>query len=165
MIGIDKEIEELRGHFETNLWDGNSVVFYGRIFRNIKNGGIIPQRFIAPKDYKDVLSTDKYDAISFFDVQPNEDNTNQFKSDVWIQFAVNLAELYPDETAAGERATEYAHRDAVNAIKQKWGTKSVTGLVRGITAFDDYTGVKPQDDYQPLYIFRINTEKKYNINC
>ncbi len=165
MTGIDVRIEELRSFLESKLWTSNDVTFYGRIFRQIKNGGIVPMNFVAPIDYQDVLTDDMKDGICFFDVQPNEDYECQFQADVWVQFALNLAELYPTETAAGERATEYAHRDVIKYISRKWGDNSITGLVRNITAFDDYTGVKPTDDYQPFYIFRINTTIKYPINC
>ena len=165
MTGIDVRIEELRSYLESKLWTGNDVTFYGRIFRQIKNDGIVPMNFVAPIDYQDVLTDDMKDGICFFDVQPSEDYDNQFQADVWIQFALNLKALYPTETTAGERATEYAHRDVIKYIKKKWSVNSITGLVRGITAFDDYTGVKATDDYQPFYIFRINTTIKYSIKC
>lgn len=165
MKGIDVRIEDLRSYFESKLWTGKDTVYYGRIFRNVKNGGILPMSFDASIDYLDTLTTDKHDAICFFDVQPSEDYDSQFEAKVWVQFAVNLARLYPTETAAGERTTEYAHADAVKWISRKWGDKSIDGLVRGLPAFDDYATVKFTDDYQPFYIFRIETTIKYPINC
>lgn len=165
MKGIDVRIEDLRSYFESKLWTANDTTYYGRIYRNIKEDGILPQNFDGSIDYLDTLTTDKKDAICFFDVQPSEDYDNQFTATVWIQFAVNLEKLYPTETAAGERATEYAHHDVIQAIKKKWSVDSITGLVRGIAAFDDYVLVKPSDDYQPFYIFRIETEIKYPLNC
>lgn len=165
MKGIDVRIEELRSYFESKLWTGKTTTYYGRIFRNVKEGGIIPMSFDGSIDYLDTLTTDKKDAICFFDVHPSEDYDSIFESNVWIQFAVNLKKLYPTETAAGERTTEYAHEDVVKLIKRKWGIRSIDGLVRGLPAFDDYVNVKFTDDYQPFYIFRINTTIKYPINC
>ena len=56
MTGIDVRIEELRSYLESKLWTGNDVTFYGRIFRQIKNDGIVPMNFVAPIDYQDVES-------------------------------------------------------------------------------------------------------------
>ena len=155
MKGIDVPIERLRSKFDNSLWTDADTTFYGRIFR-IDRDGIKPMNFVYPKDYEDVLTDDRLDALCFFDVLPTADYDGGFSSTVWIQFAVNLSALYGGVT---ERATEYAHEDALKVIKRVGGF-SVTGLVRGIEAFADYTGVKVSDDMQPYYIFRIRQNSK-----
>lgn len=161
--GIDVPISRLNAIFLANLWVSPlSYTRYGRIYRNNIEGGIIPEAYDASTgDYLDVLLDDTIDALSFFDVQPNEDYEGHFKADVWICFAVNLKTLYPLVTT--ERATEYAHEDALKQIK-KSGFK-VTGLVRGQTAFDEYELVKTGDDMNQYHLFRFNTEIKYPTNC
>ena len=163
--GIDVRIESLRAKLESDLWTFNDVSFYGRIFRiPDAEGNITPMRFIYPQDYEDVLTNDTKDGVVFFDVQPDESfEGSSFQSEVWICFAIDLDKLYP--SVKSERATEYAHEDVLKIVKRKWGNNSITGLVRGITAFSDYSGVKFTDDDQPFYIFRLNTEIKYPINC
>jgi hypothetical protein len=163
MKGIDVVIESLRTLFENNLWISNNTIYYGRIFRNIREDGTHPEFFnTTTKDYEDVLLDDNKDAICFFDVQPSEDYTAQFESTVWICFAVNLKALYP---AVAERATEYAHEDVLNYIKKARGGWDITGLVRGLPAFDEYELLKNTDSMNPFYLFRFETNINYPINC
>ena len=159
MKGIDIPIESLRSFYETNLWNGNNTTFYGRIFRIKKGNDIIPMDYKGGIDYRDTLLDDKKDAICFFDVLPDEDLYNPT---VWIQYAVNLKKLYPSVT---ERATEYAHEDAINATRLGSPGTKITGIVRGLPAFEPYAMVKDRDDYQPYYLFRLNCTIKYNLKC
>jgi len=162
--GIDIQIERLQDRFKDKLWTSVSSTnkdYFGRIYRNERDGDVIPQRFVSGNDYKDVLLNDKKAVTCFFDVQPEESYEFQFNANVWILFAVNLKTLYPSIT---DRATEYVHEDVVREIK-KIGGWNVTGLVRGLPAFADYSLVKDSDDMQPFYLFRINCEVKYPLNC
>ena len=161
--GIDIPIARLNALFATNLWVSPlTYTQYGRIYRNERQDGIHPEAFNATsKDYEDVLQNDGLNALSFFDVQPNEDFNGNFLADAWIAFAVNLEKLYPSVTT--ERATEYAHQDALIQINKS--SFKVTGLVRGFAAFSDYVLARPEDSMNELYYFRYNTEIKYDINC
>lgn len=162
--GIDIPIARLNTFFAANLWVSPLIYTqYGRIYRNEREDGIHPEAFNATtKDYEDVLQNDELNALSFFDVQPDEDlNGSRFVADVWIAFAVNLEKLYPLVTT--ERATEYAHQDALIQIKKS--NFKVTGLVRGFSAFSDYILARPEGSMNELYYFRYNTEIKYDINC
>jgi len=162
--GIDIQIERLQDRFKDKLWTSVSSTnkdYFGRIYRNERDGDVIPQRFVSGNDYKDVLLNDKKAVTCFFDVQPEESYEFQFNANVWILFAVNLKTLYPSIT---DRATEYVHEDVVREIK-KIGGWNVTGLVRGLPAFADYSLVKDSDDMQPFYLVRINCEVKYPLNC
>lgn len=160
MKGIDIEIKKMTDWLTLRLWVGKSVTFNGRIFRNVKDGGIVPETFVTGIDYQDVLLDDTKDAIVFFDVQANETFDGNFTSDVWVCFAVNLLKLYPSVTT--ERATEYAHDDAVKWIRKRW---DITGLVRGYPAFSEYSRVKESDNFHPFYLFRLNTKIKYKTVC
>lgn len=159
--GIDIQIDRLLAKFNSDLWASYNPSFYGRIFRNEENGDVNPERYIGNGDYEDVLLSDFKSALCFFDVQPTEEYSSQFTSEVWICFAVNLETLYPSVT---ERATEYAHEDVLKLIKRIGGW-NVTGLVRGLPAFNDYSRVKDGDNMQPFYLFRFNCEVKYTKNC
>lgn len=160
MKGIDVEIGKMVTWLTAKLWLGKSIIINGRIFRNVKDGETIPESYVAGVDYQDVLLNDTKDAIVFFDVEPTEDYTGVFTSNVWVCFAVNLSKLYP--TVTTERATEYAHDDAVKWIKKRW---EITGLVRGYPAFSEYSRVKESDNFHPFYLFRINCKIKYKTIC
>jgi hypothetical protein len=160
--GIDIQIERLRSYLAAKLFTTNNCDWFGRVFRNVKNGEIMPERYLSGVDYLSVLLNDNKDLTCFFDVQPTESYDNGFSSEVWILFSVNLQRLYP--TVTTERATEYIHDDIIQKVKRIGGWK-VTGLVRGLTSFSDYPNARPEHDKHPYYLFRLNCEIKYPLNC
>jgi hypothetical protein len=165
MIGIDKPIEALRKLFEDNLWISNDAVFYGRCFRNERNNKLIPEAFIND-EYEEVLLQDFNDATVFFDVENDREalrpGSSQIIAKVNIYFAVNLKNLYP--SIATERATEYAHRDAIKYIDAS--SFNHTGIRSGFESYDTWDYDKAAiDNMQPYYLFRINTEVVYTLNC
>lgn len=162
--GIDIQIDNLKTRFTNNLWtsiNSSDKDWFGRVFRNIRNDEVIPERFVSG-EYKDTLLNDKKTVTCFVDVLPEETYEFMFDSEVWVLFAINLSKLYP--TVTTERATEYAHEDVIKQIKRVGGW-SVTGLVRGLPAFETYGFVKPADNLHPFYLFRINCNVKYPLNC
>jgi len=162
--GIDVPIARLNALFASYLWAGNSYTRYGRIDRVQQEDGksIIPRAYdSASKKYIDVLLNGRGN-LSFFDVQPKEKyEGGLFTAEVWICFAVNLETLYP--SVVTERATEYAHDDALKVINKS--AFKVTGLVRDYTAFNDYELVKTGDDMNQYHLFRFDTEVKYPTKC
>jgi len=158
--GIDILIDRLITRFENYLYTSNDCEFNGRIFRNVKQDGIVPEVF-ENGEYRDVLLNDNKDLTCFFDVQPNETYDFHYVSEVWVCFSVNLSNLH---AGVSERATEYVHENVIKQIKKIGGWK-VTGLVRGLPAFADYARVKPSDDLHDYYLFRVNCEVKYPLNC
>lgn len=161
-MSIDVSIDRLKAKFTSDLWNTKSPTFFGRVFRNERNGDVIPERYISDNEYQDVLLRDYISALGFFDVQPNEKYEGYFVSDVWICFSVNLTKLYP--SLSRTEATETVHNDVLKLINRIGGWK-VTGLVRGLPAFSDYSRVKDSDNLHPNYLFRFNTQVKYPINC
>ena len=162
--GIDIVINNMVTYFTANLWtsiDSGDKDYFGRIFRNTRNEQIIPERFVLG-EYSDTLLNDRRAVTCFFDVLPEEEYNFGFTSEVWILFSVNLTKLYPSITT--ERATEYVHEDVIKKIKRVAGWK-VTGLVRGLPAFDAYGFIKPGHNLHPFYLFRINCNVKYPLNC
>ena len=159
--GIDTPIDALVAKFTSDLWTANTNVFRGRIQRTVRDGGTFPEWYNSvSKRYEDVLLNKFVDSTVFFDVQAAEKYDNRFIADVWICFSVNLKKLYP---LISERATEYAHEDALKVIR-KTSFKPV-GLVRGLDAFNEYKLVKESDNMNQFYLFRWNTVVKYPQNC
>lgn len=144
--------------FTANLWTDKTNDFNGRIFRNDRGEGIIPEVFKSGSDYEEVLLDDRFDSICFFDVLPERPfDQGQFNADVRICFAVNLKQLYDN----GERATEYVHEDVWEIIR--YSQFSPQGLVTGKDAFSDYQ-FKHTDNMQPFYLFRYDTQVLFQIN-
>ena len=166
MIGIDVNISRLVTDYTNNLWTGADVDFFGRVYRNNRNDGIIPEVYDQDNRYIEVLQNDNKAGTVFFDwINPTQITGTKSLATVWIHFAVNLSELYPTETANHERADEYAHADAI-----KWTNKSgfrVTGLVTGFDAFSQFELTEQnKDDMQPYHLFRLETEVLFNYqNC
>lgn len=159
--GIDIPIDNLVTTFNSDLWQGKTNAFYGRVFRNERNNLISPEIWITPNDYIEVLKDDSKDGQCFFDVQPNITMSGDIKNaTVWICFMLNLATVYP--TLTRTEATQQAHLDTMNLIL---GSEFlITELVTGITGFTDYDfGDVPQAkvDMSPHYLFKFITNIYY----
>lgn len=163
MIGIDKPIERLRLLFESNLWVANKSIFYGRCFRNERNGGLIPE-INTNNEYREVLLQDFNDSTVFFDVDPVREviGLTDINASVDIYFAVDLTNLYPLLTR--NEATETAYKDVVKYINGS--DFDFQGLKTGFDSYDtwDYDEAS-RDNMQSYHLFKINTKLIYNLNC
>jgi len=162
--GIDIPIDDLLTDFATYLWPTSVRAFYGRIFRNERNGKISPEVWITPNNYIEVLKDTSKDAQCFFDVQPNITmNTDIYTADIRLCFMVNLAKLYP--TLLRTEATEQVLADVKNLLME--GQFTINGVTTGITGFSDYDfgdDLQSLADMSPHYLFRYNIQTTY-INC
>lgn len=164
MIGVDKPIERLRLLFESSLWNGKSNKFYGRCFRNERDGLIPEIKLEIGDEYKEVLLQDFQDSTVFFDVEPNRDAVSKsiVNANVNIYFAVNLTKLYPLLNRID--ATETAYKDVINLV-------NVSGfdfkaIVSGFEAYETWSyDEASKDNMHPYHLFRINTSINYNLNC
>lgn len=163
--GIDIPIDNLVSDFTANLWTTKSRSFYGRVFRNERNGSVSPEIWITPNTYKEVLKDKRFDAQCFFDVQPNEPITDSLvhASTVWCCFMVNLATVYP--TLTRTEATEKAHVEVEEIIHDN--RIQIDGLIRGIEGFTGYDfgeNSQAKADMSPHYLFRFNLRINYETN-
>lgn len=165
-MGVDKNIDQAVSDLKSSLWIGNETAFYGRCFRNEKRGQIgtviKPEVYTSSTDYVEVLTDDTKAGQCFFDVQPTNgsDENGVYSADTWICFMVNLSKVYPSLTRT--EGTEQAHTDAEEILSQHF---NITGLVRGFEGFKGYDfGGEHQAhvDMHPYYLFRFNTNIKYN---
>lgn len=163
MKGIDIPIEQLNNILNEYLWVDKGYVAYGRVFPNVSKEGIKPEIMIeGTRQYVEKLPDSSTAGHSFVYVRPEREVLNGSQTArVGIYFTVNLEKLYPE---VKERATEYAHQDAINEIKSS--DFKITGIVTGVDAFRDFAYVSQHlDDMQPFYLFRIDAEIVYNTNC
>lgn len=168
--GIDIPIDTLVSDFTANLWTGKVNSFYGRVFRNERNGSNVrPEVWLAGTDkYINVLKDISKDAQCFFDVQPNTTIVSDiYTSDVWLCFMVNLYALYPSLTRT--EATQQVHEDVKDLIMMS--QFNINGLVTGIEGFNGYewgeeNTNQERSDMSPHYLFRYNLSITYiNSNC
>jgi len=156
--GIDISIDALAADFTAYLWTSNVRSFYGRVFRNERNGKISPEIWVTPNKYIEVLKDSSKDAQCFFDVQPSIPMIADIcTADVWLCFMVNLQKLYP--TLTRQDATEQVTRDVLDLILQS--QFEVKGLVTGITGFSSYDWESVLSDMAPHYLFRFNLQTIY----
>jgi len=157
--GIDISIDALVADFTAYLWTSNVRGFYGRVFRNERNGKISPEIWVTPNNYIEVLKDTQKDAQCFFDVQPTVSMIADIcTADVWLCFMVNLQKLYP--TLTRQDATEQAHEDIKDLLMQS--QFEIKGLISGSTGFTGYDwGEAAQADMSPHYLFRFNLQVTY----
>lgn len=162
MIGIDAEIEKAQTALVKVI---PTLTAYGRANLNEREGiGTVPEVLVSgTNQYKDVLIDSSIAGLCFF-IQENDIDISggtETTSDVSIYFAVNLKKLYP---SVSERATEYLHRDILNALK--YGKFEPTSITSGRESFSAFAPefVKIGDNMQPYYLCKVATEIEYNIN-
>lgn len=165
-IGIDRPIQIMQQLFVANLWTSFTCSFNHRVFRNEKDGKLIPELLIdSTKEYKEVLFDDRYDVLSWFDVSDRSNSVDgtQLSQEVGIFFAVNLKKLYP---TLAHRAVEEAHRDALMQIKKRPIVFEVISLETGEAAYGRFsTDNLTKYNMQPYHTFRYNCNVKYSFNC
>ena len=160
MVGIDVDIERLRSHFENNLWADKSCLFYGRVYPNERETGIVPEIFDnSDKDYKELLLNDELDCISFFYVDPSR---SLIEADVSVIFAINVRNLYDTYET---RETERAMRDAKLELDRAGVAFNIENVTTGINAVSEFTFTNQNRmDMQPFYLFRFECEVNYDFN-
>ena len=159
--GIDYPIQELQQLFIDELWTVANCDYFHRVFRNTRDGKLIPEVFIGGNSYNEVKFNDRKDVISWFDVsdETNSYDGGQVSQNVGVFFAVNVKKLYPTLT---HRAVEEAHGDVLNLLRGY----DISGIVTGERAYGDYD-ISNLKNYnmQPWHVFRINIVLNYGINC
>lgn len=166
--GIDMPIDNLVAVFNSNLWAAFNTDFVGRIFHNVRHdpSKISPEKWLSGNNYKEVLKDISIDGQCFFDVRPRESGHPMSESDVRICFMVNLSIVYPSLTR--REATEQSHIDTLDIIKSS--RFKPVNLIRGFEGFEEYDwgegANQAKSDMHPHYLFRYDTELKYQIiNC
>ena len=156
--GIDISIDALIVDMNAYLWTSNVRAFYGRVFRNERNGKISPEIWVTPNKYIEVLKDSSKDAQCFFDVQPSIPMIADIcTADVWLCVMVNIQKLYP--SLVRQDAAEQVHQDVKDLLMQS--QFEIKGLVTGPTGFKDYDWDEAQSYLSPHYLFRYNLQTIY----
>lgn len=162
-MSIDLHINRLLSCFNSDLWEGKTNSFYGRIFRHEKREGffvkIQPIYYASTGRSIDVLKDSKKDAQCFFDVMPNVKMTSDVKeAEVRVLFMVNLVKLYPLLTRI--ESTEQVKKDVEDLILSS-GFEFIQ-CVSDSTAFSDYQWSEDAiSNLNENYLFRYDLKLIY----
>lgn len=156
--GIDIDIQKLQTKLYNNL-NGN-IEGYGRVYRYEKENKTIPAHFLQGNDYKEVLTTDKKDALFFFldDSDTNSGMTTS-KTKVDLVFIVNLVKQFP---TIAHRADEEFKQKIYRILKRsRFFFESEIQITKGIEALKEF---EIKTDNQPYYIIKFSGEIKYQLD-
>lgn len=165
-VGIDKVIQRIQTYIYDKI-DWKPIQAYGRVYKNSLNSGLVPQFYKGEGDYqKDVFIVDTDGNVGniFFVVDDKHKQTDalNFQVEVKIVFMLDLMKIYKDKD---QRQDSQAHKDAWNLVSKKNQIslkRLETGLETVLKGFDT-TNVKNKD-IEPLHIFALVGDLKYNIN-
>lgn len=165
--GIDLPIQEMQQLFEAGLWadiDASRKQFNHRVFRNIKDGELIPEIYTDTNEYQEVLFDDYLSALCWFDVSDTTDSyeLGQINQNVGVFFAVNLSDLYP---TLSHRAVEEAHLSVQKIILKRAAEWEITGISTGLAAYGDFaTDSLKFQNMQPWHTFRFDCNLRFFLN-
>lgn len=178
-VGIDTVINNINylvykefGWSETDPHFPVKYTAYHRALKNPRNGGIIPEVYVANQqrftkgEYSEVLYDDHVDASSFFYVEDNQtpvDNGRLFNTTLSMVFQLDLNVVAENIKHRGDAEI---HRIAVNAInKSLYG--NVSGLATGISnVYSEFDQSQIQfTDLHPFHCFRVDIDVNYEFGC
>lgn len=162
----DTKIQEIQKRLYeglTSIWKTNKLDAYGRVYKNEKKKGIIPEVYNAnTKDYKETYYSNQ--SCFFFvdgDYHKSEDDV-VFTTDLKVVFMLNLE----DVTFSTERADADVKRDVVSILREFEGVfydfEYMKGVKNVLKEFDLST--LNYNDMQPLHVFAISGTLSYYIN-
>ena len=164
--GIDYAIQKAQVIIYQELvseW-GDIITGFGRVYKNTKEGRVIPEMFTSGKDYSgNVIDRDTRFFFSKSSSSEHIGSGYDFKSSVNVYFIVDLSKAKPTATY---RADQEVHRDVLRALE-------VTGFhVKNLIdtgaedVFSEFKGVfeaNKFDDMQPFHVFRCECDLIYDL--
>lgn len=167
-IGLDFKLQEMQKLFIANLWldipEGKKS-FNHRVFKNRRDGLLIPEIYTNKGNYQEVLFDDRLTALSWFDVA---DSTTSYDygsiiQEVGIFFVVNLEKLHVGLT---HRTIEEAHLAVQKVLLKRPMEFMIESIVTGERAYGDFPLNKLKyPDMQPWHAFRFNCSVTYQLSC
>lgn len=163
--GIDIEIKRVQKKIYNKLKPYLSDINgYGRVYKNLKDDGFIPETFISGIEYNPVFSGEK---SRFFFVKgrtrTDEQGSSYVESDVTIYFSLNLREL-SESQRMDEQVLAYCHEAVrTSSFICKSIDQGVEEFVNDFKMlFKDKTNVKVSD-FQPYHVFKMSGVIRYNL--
>lgn len=163
-IGVDIPIQKLQERLFGGLckaWGLSDSEYnsFGRVYRNQRDGGYIPETYMGGKEYSETFLDDRVPVTSFFAVGDtvNADNGGMTVNAAVI-FCVDLAQIKPD---IKHRADEETHFDVFERCN--FFVQSADAIVTGVdNVFREFTALRTKfRDMHPYHCFRINLTVAY----
>lgn len=167
--GVDIPIDRIQRLLFNKLtaegWDDYKS--YHRVYKNPKDGGLVPEAYDGDKEYKEVLYNDGLNATSFFTADDNrvlDRASKEYSQTISAIFQVDLIKLFP---AITHRADEEMHRLVFLALERNnWGyviDNIVTGVNNVYSGFN--TVQLNTDDMSECHVVRFDFNVTYNYKC
>ena len=166
-VGIDIEIERLQIFLYDNICkkfcldDFNG---YGRVYKNKRNGLIIPEYYESNRDYREVLLDDRISGTMFFNTDSEATiNGTLNTQDCEIIFTFNLNSLLFKDGRDDEYIRQYIIL-LLNQFDAREEQKTITTGLENV--YRDFNGVaKYFYDMQDYHHFKITKELRINTKC
>lgn len=163
-IGVDILIRKLQEHLYGGLCKAWALLdseynSFGRVYRNQRDGGYIPEAYIGGKEYSEAFLNDRVPVTSFFTVGDTADADNGYMTvNAAVIFCVDLSRIKP---GIKHRADEEAHFDVFERCN--FFVQSADAIVTGVdNVFKEFTALKTKSrDMHPHHCFRINLTMAY----
>lgn len=166
-VGRDKPIDNLQAYLFSKLAFTNWQS-YPRIYKNPKDGTLIPEKYTEGGEYEEVYFDDNVNVSSFFvasDEVLNDDNF-AYSTNISIVFQVDLNKVYPSVT--DKRPDELFNNDVSFWLNRNPNGFKFQGFVTGINQV--YSGLnieKPKlDDMSNFHVVRFNLfNPSFDYHC
>lgn len=166
-VGIDLPIDKISKRLYSVLslqWSNIDV--YGRVYRNPKDGKVVPEWYVSDGDYKEVLMDDSRGAIIFFDVDPKiEMKTGSYgvaKVDIIVY--TNLSKI----KNLSERLDHEVHKDLMSILKPKpYGfeiDKLYTTIEKVYSEFKGVSKMLLNKDLSRYHHFKVSGSLSFSTN-
>lgn len=170
-VGIDTVIKKLQKGLYAHLdseWRLSTIDGYGRVYRNPRDGNVIPEFYINQGEYREVLMNDLVNTLFFFDVHPDAtiNNGNYGLSKVDIIVFVDLKSVYGDFY----RKDEEARNTVISFFSKKpynFETTRITHTIDKVySEFKGIAEVLKNKDMSRYHHFKLSGNLSYNAtNC
>lgn len=145
---------------------------YHRVYKNYKDGQVIPELYLGNNEYTETLFDDKYNATSFFltsDIK-KQIGIGIFEETISIIFQVKLDKLYP---TIQHRADEECRISVLSAIIDSGFSDKILNVITGIDnvykefKFTNYFNERVKiTDISDYHVFRIDLKLNYpQLGC
>lgn len=166
-VGIDEQIQRIQSFVYDKIisnWNLDSFNSYGRVYKNKRNGLIIPEYYVSEKEYEEVLLNDNLNGIMFFSPSDRtEVNGTLLTQDCDLIFTFNLSDL----NISNERDDENVRQGVLSILRQYDARIDfVKQITTGLTnVYQDYNGVANYFyDMQNFHHFKVTLGLRYNNN-
>jgi hypothetical protein len=166
--GVDIPIQQLQQRLHSKLlkqWsiDDSKYKAYGRVYRNQKDDGFVPEAYIGRNEYTDSLFDDRVSVVSFFDVEDRRSyEAAEVTVNVDLTFCLRITDL---KKGIAHRADEEVINDAALLCRNLPFGFTLTEIITGIDSVFKGYDIDPIRfrNMQPLLCFKLRFELLYNV--